>query len=124
MLNLTGAALKVFLALDPCDMRKSFNGLQQIAADQQQQTMPARDALFVFTNKRRNRIKLLYFDGTGTWVATKRLEKGRFSWPAPSEPGQRRIKLQTEALQLLIDGVDLRGANFKPWYERPESSQK
>jgi transposase len=124
MLNLTSSALKVFLALDPCDMRKSFNGLQQIAADQQQQTMPARDALFVFTNKRRNRIKLLYFDGTGTWVATKRLEKGRFSWPAPSEPGQRRIKLQTEALQLLIDGVDLRGANFKPWYERPESSQK
>jgi transposase len=124
MLNLTSSALKVFLALDPCDMRKSFNGLQQIAADQQQQTMPARDALFVFTNKRRNRIKLLYFDGTGTWVATKRLEKGRFSWPAPSEPGQRRIKFQTEALQLLIDGVDLRGANFKPWYERPESSQK
>ena len=119
MLNLTSAALKVFLALDPCDMRKSFNGLQQLAADQHQ-AAPARDALFVFTNKRRNRIKLLYFDGTGTWVAAKRLEKGRFSWPTPSEPGQRRIKLHAEALQLLIDGVDLRGATFKPWYERQE----
>lgn len=119
MLNLTSAALKVFLALDPCDMRKSFNGLQQIAADQLC-SAPARDALFVFTNKRRNRIKLLYFDGSGTWVAAKRLEKGRFSWPAPSEPGQRRIKLHAEALQLLIDGVDLRGASFKPWYERSE----
>ena len=119
MLNLTSAALKVFLALDPCDMRKSFNGLQQLAADQHQ-AAPARDALFVFTNKRRNRIKLLYFDGTGTWVAAKRLEKGRFSWPVPSEPGQRRIKLHAEALQLLIDGVDLRGATFKPWYERQE----
>ena len=72
MMNLTSAALKVFLALDPCDMRKSFNGLQQIAADQHH-AAPARDALFVFTNKRRNRIKLLYFDGTGTWVAAKRL---------------------------------------------------
>ncbi len=119
MLNLTSAALKVFLALDPCDMRKSFNGLHSLASDQLQVT-PARDALFVFTNKRRNRIKLLYFDGTGTWVAAKRLETGRFSWPAPSEPGQRRIKLHAEALQLLIDGVDLRGATFKPSYERPD----
>jgi hypothetical protein len=56
----------------------------------------------------------------GTWLATKRLEKGRFSWQSASEPGQHRIKLQPEALQLLIDGVDLRGAAFKPWYERPE----
>jgi transposase len=119
VLNLTSAALKVFLALDACDMRKSFNGLHTLASDQLQ-TAPARDALFVFTNKRRNRIKLLYFDGTGLWVAAKRLEKGRFSWPAASESGQRRIKLAPEALQLLIDGVDLRGAAFKPWYERPD----
>ena len=119
MLNLTSASLKVFLTLDPCDMRKSFNGLHTLAADQHP-SGPTRDALFVFTNKRRNRIKLLYFDGTGTWVAAKRLEKGRFSWPTPSEPGQRQIKLHTEALQLLIDGVDLRGATFKPWYERPD----
>jgi transposase len=119
VLNLTSSALKVFLALDPCDMRKSFNGLQQLAADQLG-SAPSRDALFVFTNKRRDRIKLLYFDGTGLWLATKRLEKGRFSWPAPSEPGQRRIKLHAEALQLLIDGVDLRGAAFKPWYERAQ----
>ena len=123
MLNLTSAALKVFLALDPCDMRKSFNGLHTLASDQLL-TTPARDALFVSTNKRRNRIKLLYFDGTGTWVASKRLEKTRkdskrlekgcFSWPAPSEPGQRQIKLHAEALQLLVNGVDLRGATFKP----------
>ena len=118
-MNLTSAALKVYLALDPCDMRKSFNGLHAIASDQLQST-PGRDALYAFTNKRRNRIKLLYFDGTGTWVAAKRLEKGRFSWPSPSETGQRRIHLAPEALQLLIDGVDLRGATFKPWYERPE----
>jgi len=119
VLNLAANSLKVFLALDPCDMRKSFNGLQQLASDQLD-SAPSRDALFVFTNKRRNRLKLLYFDGTGLWVAAKRLEKGRFSWPTPSEPSQRRIKLQPEALQLLIDGVDLRGATFRPWYERPE----
>jgi transposase len=119
VLNLTSAALKVFLSLDPCDMRKSFNGLHTLASGTLQ-TAPARDALFVLTNKRRNRIKLLYFPRTGLWVAAKRLEKGRFSWPSASEPGQRRIKLAPEALQLLIDGVDLRGAAFKPWYERPD----
>lgn len=119
MLSLANGALKVFVALEPCDMRKSFNGLHAIASDQLRQA-PTRDALFVFTNKTRTRIKLLYFDGTGTWVAAKRLEKGRFSWPSPSEPGQRRIKLHAEVLQLIIDGVDLRGASFKPWYERPD----
>lgn len=119
MLSLANGALKVFLALEPCDMRKSFNGLHALAADHLR-LAPSRDTLFVFTNKRRTRIKLLYFDGTGTWVAAKRLEKGRYSWPAASEPGQRCLKLHAEALQLLIDGVDLRGAAFKPWYERPE----
>lgn len=119
MINLGTAALKIFLALEPCDMRKSFNGLTELAT-RHHQTHPARDTLFVFTNKNRNRIKLLYFDGTGLWVAVKRLEKGRFTWPKPSESGQQRIKLQTEALQLLLDGVDLRGATLKPWYERPE----
>jgi transposase len=119
MLNLGSAALKVFLALEPCDMRKSFNGLHELAS-RHHESSPGRDSLFVFTNKNRNRIKLLYFDGTGLWVATKRVEKGRFSWPAPSGPDQRRIKLHPEALQLLLDGVDLRGASFKPWYERPE----
>jgi transposase len=74
VLNLTSAALKVFLALDPCDMRKSFNGLHTLASDQLQ-TAPARDALFVFTNKRRNRNKLLYFDGTGFWIGGKETGK-------------------------------------------------
>jgi len=76
------------------------------------------EALFVFTNKLRTRIKLLYFDGTGLWVATKRLEVGKFSWPPPSEANQRKLKLKAEALQLLLDGVDMRGAGFKPWFER------
>ena len=119
MLNLTANALKVFLALDPCDMRKSFNGLQQLAEDQLG-AIPARDALFVFTNKRRNRLKLLYFDGTGLWVSAKRLEAGTFSWPKASTADQSKMTLSAEALGLLLDGVDLRGANFRPWYERDD----
>ena len=118
MIGLGGASLKIFVALEPQDMRKSFQGLTELALGHLEERL-RREALFVFTNKRRTRIKLLYFDGTGLWVATKRLEKGTFSWPPASESNQKKLKLSSEALQLLLDGVDMRGAHFKPWYERP-----
>ena len=118
MIGLGMAALKVYLAVEPCDMRKGFNGLTVAAVEYLAQPL-ACDALFVFVNKRHTRVKVLCFDGTGLWLATKRLEKGTFSWPEPSETGQRKITLQPEALRLLLDGVDMRGAKFRPWYERP-----
>jgi transposase len=120
MIGLGSGALKIFVALEPCDMRKSFNGLYEAATSHLVDSRLNRDVLFVFTNKRRNRIKMIYFDGTGLWVLAKRLESGRFSWPKPSESSQKKILLTPEALQLLLDGVDLRGAGFKPWYERAE----
>lgn len=120
MIALGNAALKIFVALEPCDMRKSFNGLFDLASGHLEDHRLGCDTLFVFANKRRNRIKMLYFDGTGLWVAAKRLEKGRFSWPKPSGSGQKKIKLSAEALQMIVDGVDLRGVGFKPWYERPD----
>jgi transposase len=117
MIGLGAGGLKIFVALEPQDMRKSFQGLSELALEHLGEEL-SREALFVFTNKLRTRIKLLYFDGTGLWVATKRLEAGRFSWPPPSEPNQRKLKLNPGALQLLLDGVDMRGAEFKPWFER------
>ena len=117
MIGLTNTALKIFVALEPCDMRKSFNGLCDIAIGHLDGQL-TREAVYVFTKKRRNRIKLLYFDGTGLWVAAKRLEEGTFSWPKPNDTHQRRLSLAPEALQLLLDGVDLRGAQLRPWYDR------
>ena len=64
------------------------------------------------------RIKVLYFDGTGLWVLTKRLEKGTFSWPKPGQADSSKLKLTPEAFAMLTDGVDLRGAQMRPWYER------
>ena len=118
MINFASAALKVYLAVNPTDMRKSFNGLCAIAHDQIGETR-AHEALFVFCNKRRNRLKILYYDKTGLWIASKRLEQGTFSWPT-SSTGESKIKLTPEALQLLLDGVDLRGARMRPWYERDD----
>jgi transposase len=57
-------------------------------------------------------------DGTGLWILSKRLERGTFSWPKPSQTDSPKLKLTPEAFAMLTDGVDLRGAKMRPWYER------
>ena len=118
MLSFTGG-LKVFLAVEPCDLRKSFNGLHAIVTETLKED-PCKGALFVFTNRRRTRLKILFYDGTGLWVCTKRLEEGTFSWPPSTNVQSSKIHLTPEALSMLTDGVDLRGAKMRAWYEREE----
>lgn len=116
MLSFTGS-LKVFVALEPCDMRKGFEGLHAAVGEQLKEDARS-GALFVFTNKRHTRLKVLYFDGTGLWLMTKRLEKGTFCWPRAAEAGQTKLRLTPEALALLTDGIDMHGAKPRGWYER------
>ena len=116
MLSFSGS-LKVFVALEPLDMRKSFNGLSA-AVREQLGGDPLSGALFVFTNKRRNLLKILFWDGTGYWVSAKRLEKGRFSWPSPSQNGQAKLSLSPQALAMLTDGIEHRDGASRAWYER------
>ena len=117
MLTLSGS-LRVFVALDPCDMRKSFDSLHALVVQRLAED-PKGGAVFVFGNRARTLIKLLHWDGTGLWVHAKRLEKGTFSWPKPSTGDHGgKIKLAPEALALLTDGIDLRGAVPRSWYER------
>ena len=118
MLSFTGS-IKVYLALEPCDMRKSFNGLHSLVVEKLKAD-PLGGALFVFTNKRRNRLKILYSDRTGLWVLAKRLERGRFAWPKPieGEGASPKLKLAPEALAMLTDGIDLRDGMRRPWYQR------
>jgi len=116
MLSFSGS-LKVFVAVAACDMRKGFNGLHALVGERLGEDLKS-GALFVFSNRRHTRIKILCWDGTGIWLLTKRLEQGTFSWPKPLEPGQNKLKLTPQALAMLTDGVDLRGAKFRPWYER------
>ncbi len=116
MMGLT-SHLRIFLCLESCDMRKSYNGLVALA-DQLTKDGLKSGALFLFTNKRRNRFQALYYDHTGVCILKKRLEVGTFSWPAASKPNQQKITLSPEALNLLFDGVDLRSGTMRPWYER------
>lgn len=106
---------KVYLGVDPVDMRKSFNGLWAVVHNDLKLD-PRSGALFVFCNKRRDRIKILYWDGHGVWVFAKRLEKGTFRWPVGT--GQQKLSLSPEALGMLLNGIDLRDGWRRPWYER------
>jgi transposase len=65
-------SLRVFLAVEPCDMRKRFEGLHGLVGERLREDVRG-GALFVFTNRRHTRLKVLYFDGTGLWLMTKRL---------------------------------------------------
>ena len=116
MLIFSGS-LKVFVAIEPCDMRKGFNGLHAAVTERLGED-PQSGALFVFCNRRHTRLKILYWDQTGLWVLTKRLEEGTFAWPKHVDPQTTKLSLTPQALALLTDGVDLRGAKMRPWYER------
>lgn len=112
------AQLKVFVATAPHDLRQSFNGLWT-AAQQHLGEDPKSGALFVFGNRRRTRLKILYFDGTGLCVLAKRLEEGTFRWPQSAGEPSAKIRLAPQALQLLLDGVDLKAGARRAWYESP-----
>jgi transposase len=116
MLNFTGS-LKVYVATQAADLRKSFTGLYALTTNVLGED-PRTGALFVFCNRRRTRVKVLYWDGTGLWVMTKRLEKGTFSWPQGVEVQNGKLPLSPTALGLLLDGVDLRHGSLRPWYQR------
>ena len=116
MLSFT-SNLKIFLSTEPLDLRKSFEGLYSFTKNNLQED-PLSGGLFLFTNQKQDRVKILYWDGTGLWVMTKRLEKGTFSWPKGSDIKDGKLKLSGEAMVLLLDGVDLKQGKMRPWYQR------
>lgn len=108
-------SLKIYLAVELIDARKQFDGLWAVAQHRLKEN-PREGALFVFTNKRRNRLKMLYWDGTGPWVFAKRLERGKLSWPLGSN--RCKLSLSPEALTMLLVDIDLKDGHLKAWYER------
>ena len=111
-----GPATRIYLAAGSTDMRKGFEGLYGLVRDRLS-CEPLSGHVFVFSNARRNRLKLLFWDGSGLWVCAKRLEKGRFRWPeaAGQEP---RVVLSHEELALLVGGIDLAATRRGPWRRR------
>jgi transposase len=109
MLTLT-PAVRVFVHLGPTDMRRSFDGLAAIVREIIQAD-PMSGHLFVFFNRRRDRVKILVWDRTGLCLWYKRLEEGVFKLPevSASDPPSS-VEMNWADLSLILEGIDLAGA--------------
>ena len=100
-------------------MRKGFEGRYGLVRDRLD-CDPLSGHVFLFANAQRNRLKLLFWDGSGLWVCAKRLEKGRFRWPAIAT-AEAKITLTHEELALLLGGIDLASTRRRGWYRKSAS---
>jgi transposase len=112
------AYTKVYLAKDATDMRKSFRGLITLTEAVLRQE-PVSGHLFVFVNRRRDLMKILYWDGTGFCIWYKRLERGSFQKP-PAAAGEERpgLELSTAQLSLMLQGIDLTSVRQRLRFQR------
>ncbi len=117
-----GPATRIYLAAGATDMRKGFDGLYGLVRDRLF-CEPLSGHVFLFSNAQRNRLKLLFWDGSGLWVCAKRLEKGRFRWPETAS-GQTKVLLSHEELTLLLGGIDLAEARRRRWHRKVVSDDR
>jgi transposase len=104
--------VRVYASAAPVDLRKGFDGLGQQVRNVWSQD-PLSGHLFLFFNRRGDRAKVLFWTHTGFCIFYKRLEKGRFHLPRTVERGAP-LELEVAELQLLLEGIDLRGATRRP----------
>jgi transposase len=114
MLSLA-STLRIFLAVEPADMRKGFDGLGHLVRDRIDQD-PLSGHLFVFRNRRRDRIKILYWDRDGLALWYKRLEKGTFRFP---EAKDGHVEVTPAEIAAILEGIDLSRARRLPRYSLP-----
>ena len=111
------ASVRVYLCLTACDMRKSFDGLHALVREHL-----ALDAfaghLFVFVGRRRDRVKILYWDRDGFAVWSKRLEEGTYAMPTGESAAERRREITAQELAALLSGIDLKQASRRKRYQR------
>lgn len=109
-----GTGAKVFLVAGVTDMRKSFDTLAAVVRDVALAN-PLSGHLFVFCNRRRDRLKVLVWEESGFWLLAKRLESGTFSWP---ESSQGSVEYNTAELAAMLAGLELSGRRRKRYQRR------
>ena len=113
------SAVRVYLATAPCDMRRSFDGLHALVNAVMQLDAFA-GHLFVFANRRRDRIKILYWDRDGFAVWSKRLEEGTYAMPF-AEGEEVRREITAQELGALLSGIDLSQSKRRKRYRRKDT---
>jgi transposase len=117
------SSVRIYVASEPVDLRRGFDGLAAatrsvIGAD------PMCGHLFVFLNRRRNRVKILAWDRSGFLILYKRLEAGTFSVPFSPRAGKRHVEVDAGELSLMLEGLDLRGVRpRRRWYRSPHAEE-
>ena len=109
--------VRILLAREPADLRKGFGGLSHLVQSVLQED-PLSGHLFVFRNRRGDRVKLLLWDTDGFLILYKRLERGTFRFPAPLEPEATSVSIKAADLIMLLDGVDPQSIKRLPRYVR------
>lgn len=112
-----GPATRIYVATGATDMRKGFDGLYGLIRDRLE-CDPTTGHVFLFANARRNRLKLVFFDGCGLWVCARRMEGGRLRWPEANTTATK-ILLRHEELAMLLGGIDLKHTQPRKWYRKP-----
>jgi len=110
-------SVRIFLCVEVTDMRRGFDGLAAMVSERLKDD-PLSGHMFVFRNRRRDRVKILYWDRDGFALWYKRLEKGTFKFPSVASSRSRRIEVKASDLMMLLDGVDLRTVRREKRYAR------
>ena len=113
-------AVRIWLAIEPVDLRRGFDGLAERVREHLRDD-PLSGHVFVFRNRRCDRVKLLYWDEDGFVIVYKRLERGTFRFPTPAG-AQPAVTLRAAELAMLLDGVDWQKAKRSRRYHRPASA--
>jgi transposase len=120
MLSKNFSGLHFYLCRQPTDMRKNFDGLSGVI-ESSLGANPLSGDVFIFINKRRDRIKLLLWDRDGFWIFYKRLEKGTFQIPIDTSDTQS-VELTYDALWMILTGIDLGSIKRRPRFSLPQAA--
>jgi transposase len=112
-------AVRIYVATGATDLRRSIDGLSAVVRDHFGLD-PLSGHLFLFRNRRGDRLKILAWDRSGFWILYKRLEQGTFAWP--EERATTPVEMRSADLVLLLAGVDVASTRRRRWYERVADS--
>jgi transposase len=117
-------SVKIHMAVEPCDMRKQFDGLTVLV--EQVLRQDARNGhLFVFLNRRATHVRILFWDRSGFCMVSKRLERGTFRvpWEDAEVAARTHVEVEAAELALILEGIELRGAKRRPrWTPNSEGT--